>query len=133
MSNKYTSVIKKINKGYKLPHDIEVVAHKIYAHSLSEENFANNDIISKQAKPEARLEILSQPFQHNQVGVATVGDIEKAGGTITLDGKLNSSNRTMIMNHATVDGLTAPQAEKLFQPTKQNLIPKGKRGAKSGC
>lgn len=47
MSNKYTSVIKQINKGYKLPHDIEVVAHKIYALSLSEENFANNDIISK--------------------------------------------------------------------------------------
>lgn len=133
MSNKYTSVIKQINKGYKLPHDIEVVAHKIYAHSLSEENFANNDIISKQAKPGAGLEILSQPFQHNQVGVATVGDIEKAGGKITLDGKLNSSNGTMIMNHATVDGLTAPQAEKLFQPTKQNPIPKGKRGAKSGC
>ncbi|QNQ18537.1 hypothetical protein HF650_01505 [Kosakonia sp. SMBL-WEM22] len=66
--------------------------------------------ISIQAKPNAGLETLSQPFKHNQIGVATVADIEKAGGTITLDGKLNSSNGSMMMNHATVDGLTAEQA-----------------------
>ena len=45
--------------------------------------------------------------------MATVGDIEKAGGKITLDGKLNS-NGNMVMNHATVDGLTAEQSEKLI-------------------
>ncbi|WP_174866830.1 hypothetical protein [Pectobacterium polaris] len=78
--------------------------------------------ISTQARPGAGLDTLSQPFPHNQIGVATVGDIEKAGGTITLDGKLNSSNGTMVMNHATVDGINAEQAEKLFNPhqTKSN-------------
>jgi hypothetical protein len=35
------------------------------------------------------------------------GDIEKAGGKITLDRKLNSPNGKMVMNHATVDVLTA--------------------------
>lgn len=47
MSNSYTSVIKQINKGYKLPHDIEIVAHKIYALSQSEKSSAINDMINK--------------------------------------------------------------------------------------
>ncbi|WP_217468869.1 hypothetical protein, partial [Burkholderia paludis] len=89
--------------------------------------------ISTQAAPGATLETLSQPFQHNQVGVATVGDIERAGGTITLDGKLNSTTGSMVMNHATVDGLTAQDAQRLFQPTKQNPIPRGQRGARGKC
>ncbi|ELG8973370.1 RHS domain-containing protein, partial [Salmonella enterica] len=89
--------------------------------------------ISTQAKPNAGLETLSQPFKHNQIGVATVADIEKAGGTITLDGKLNSSNGSMMMNHATVDGLTAEQAEKLFCPTQPNPVPVEQRGPKRGC
>lgn len=89
--------------------------------------------ISTQAKPNAGLETLSQPFKHNQIGVATVADIEKAGGTITLDGKLNSSNGSMMMNHATVDGLTAEQAEKLFRPTQPNPVPVEQRGPKRGC
>ena len=84
--------------------------------------------ISTQAKPGASLAELAQPFPHNQVGVATVGEIEKAGGKITLDGKLNSTNGTMVMNHATVDGLTADQGEKLFTPTKANPVPKESRG-----
>ncbi|EQA6820812.1 hypothetical protein ACX6N0_004552, partial [Salmonella enterica] len=79
------------------------------------------------------LETLSQPFKHNQIGVATVADIEKAGGTITLDGKLNSSNGSMMMNHATVDGLTAEQAEKLFRPTQPNPVPVEQRGPKREC
>ena len=49
-------------------------------------------------------------------------------GTITLDGKLNSTNGTMIANHATVDGLTAQQAEDLFTPTQKNPVPKELRG-----
>ncbi|HAE8459297.1 TPA_asm: RHS repeat-associated core domain-containing protein, partial [Salmonella enterica subsp. enterica serovar Wien] len=89
--------------------------------------------ISTQAKPNAGLETLSQPFKHNQIGVATVADIEKAGGTITLDGKLNSSNGSMMMNHATVDGLTAEQAEKLFRPTQPNPVPVEQRGPKREC
>ncbi|ECA8973296.1 RHS repeat-associated core domain-containing protein, partial [Salmonella enterica subsp. enterica serovar Omuna] len=89
--------------------------------------------ISTQAKPNAGLETLSQPFKHNQIGVATVADIEKAGGTITLDGKLNSPNGSMMMNHATVDGLTAEQAEKLFHPTQPNPIPVEQRGPKRDC
>ncbi|MDF0607145.1 hypothetical protein HZU77_016120 [Neisseriaceae bacterium TC5R-5] len=79
------------------------------------------------------LEVLSQPFKNNQVGVATVADIEKAGGTITLDGKLNSTNGTSLMNHATVDGLTVDQAVGLFQPTKQNPVPRENRGLRSDC
>jgi len=88
--------------------------------------------ISTQSAPSATLETLSRPFQHNQVGVATVGDIEKAGGSITLDGRLNSANGEMVMNHATVDGLSPEDAQRLFQPTQQNPIPKGRRGV-GGC
>ncbi len=86
--------------------------------------------VSTQAKPGGNLTELAQPFRNGQVGVATVGDIEKAGGKITLDGKLNSTNGTNMMNHATVDGLTADQAEKLFTPTKENPVPKNSRGPK---
>ncbi|WP_167357743.1 hypothetical protein [Caballeronia temeraria] len=78
------------------------------------------------------METLATPFKHNQVGVATVAEIEAAGGKVTLDGKLNSSNGTSLANHATVDNLTAEEAEKLFQPTKQNPVPKGQRGNTSG-
>ncbi|SHL81454.1 RHS repeat-associated core domain-containing protein [Anaerocolumna jejuensis DSM 15929] len=84
--------------------------------------------ISTQASSGAGLAELAQVYQHNQVGVATVGAIEKAGGTITLDGKLNSTNGTMMANHATVDGLTAQQAEDLFTPTQKNPVPKELRG-----
>ena len=76
--------------------------------------------ISTQARPNADLETLAKPFAHKQVGVATVGDIEKAGGIITLDGELNSIGGTKIKNHATVDGLTPEQAEELFNPTQKN-------------
>ncbi|EEW9907053.1 RHS repeat protein, partial [Salmonella enterica] len=84
--------------------------------------------ISTQAKPGATIDVLAKPIPNGQVGVATVGEIEKAGGTITLDGKLNSPNGRMIMNHATVDGLTAQQAQDLFQPTRDNPVPKAERG-----
>ena len=50
------------------------------------------------------------------------------GGKITLDGKLNSPNGKMVMNHATVDGLTGQQLETLFNPTQQNPIPKANNG-----
>ena len=84
--------------------------------------------ISTQARPGATLAELSQPFPHNQVGVTTVGDIRRAGGTVTLDGRLNSPNGTMMANHATVDGLTPSQAENLFNPTEKNPVPKDSRG-----
>jgi RHS repeat-associated protein len=84
--------------------------------------------VSTQARQGAKLETLAQPFRNGQVGVATVKDIERAGGKITLDGKLNSVNGTHMANHATVDGLTAEQAEKLFNPAKQNPVPKAERG-----
>ena len=88
--------------------------------------------ISTQAKPGASLETLATPYKNGQVGVATVASIEAAGGTITLDGKLNSAKGAHLANHATVSGLTAEQAEKLFRPTKTNPIPKAKRGNISG-
>ncbi|WP_157380675.1 hypothetical protein [Burkholderia ubonensis] len=75
---------------------------------------------------------LATPFRNDQVGVATVADIEAAGGTITLDGKLNSAGGTHLANHATVDGITAEQAEKLFGPPKENPVQKPKRGNISG-
>jgi RHS repeat-associated protein len=84
--------------------------------------------ISTQAKPNASLETLATPYKNRQVGVATVADIEAAGGKIILDGKLNSANGTHVANHATVDGLTAEQAEKIFNPTKENPVQKEKRG-----
>jgi len=84
--------------------------------------------ISTQAKPGATVEVLAKPIPNGQIGVTTVGEIERAGGTITLDGKLNPPNGKMVMNHATVDGLTAQQAQDLFQPTRDNPIPKAKRG-----
>ena len=84
--------------------------------------------VSTQAAPGASKEILAQPYKQNQVGYATVGDIEAAGGTITLDGVLNSVDGKNVMNHATLDGLTPAQAEALFQPTELNPVPKEQRG-----
>ncbi|MBI0078054.1 MULTISPECIES: hypothetical protein, partial [unclassified Snodgrassella] len=75
--------------------------------------------VSTQAKPGADLETLAKAFNHNQVGIATVGEIEKAGGTIILDGKSNVGGPHK-MNHATVEGLTAEQLEQLFTPTQKN-------------
>ena len=86
--------------------------------------------VSTQAKPGATIDVLAEPFKNGKVGIATVGDIERAGGIITLDGKLNSSTGTSIANHATVDGLTPQQAEALFK-TQENPVPKNKRGG--GC
>ena len=82
--------------------------------------------ISTQAKPGASVEVLAKAIPHNQFGIATVGDIEKAGGRITLDGQSNAQGKHQY-NHATVDGLTAKQAEKLFKPTIKNPIPKSQR------
>ena len=82
--------------------------------------------ISTQAKSGASVEVLAKAIPHNQFGIATVGDIEKAGGRITLDGQSNAQGKHQY-NHATVNGLTAKQAEKLFQPTIKNPIPKSQR------
>ena len=86
--------------------------------------------ISTQAKPNGSAENLNRPFKNAQVGIATVADIEAAGGTVTLDGRLNSANGTMVANHATVEGITAQQAESIFK-TQPN--PKPERGDISKC
>ena len=88
--------------------------------------------ISTQAKPNGSAENLTRPFKNGQVGIATVADIEAAGGTVTLDGRLNSSNGTMVANHATVQGITAQQAESIFK-TQPNPNPKPERGEISKC
>ena len=78
--------------------------------------------VSAQSRAGVSVNELAQPFRHNQVGVTTVGDIRQAGGRVTSDG--SSANP----NHATVDGLTAGQLEKLFTPTIPNPVPASKRG-----
>jgi hypothetical protein len=87
--------------------------------------------ISTQAKPNASPKILAAPFKNGQVGVATVAEIEAAGGRITLDGKLNSLTGTHIASHATVDNLTAQEAAQIFHP-RDNPVPKDQRG-KTSC
>lgn len=77
--------------------------------------------ISTQSAPGASIYELSLPFKNNIVGVSTVGDIEDAGGAVTMDGTEWNPN------HATVDGLTGQQLEALF-PTIPNPVPKSLRG-----
>jgi hypothetical protein len=67
------------------------------------------------------LDELAQAFKHNQVGVTTVGDIQRAGGQIVLDGTVRNPN------HATINGLTAAQLEGLFSPTVLNPVPSALR------
>ncbi|NUF79770.1 RHS repeat protein, partial [Snodgrassella sp. ESL0323] len=88
--------------------------------------------VSTQAAPGADLETLAKAFNHNQVGIATVGEIEKAGGTITLDGESNVKGPHK-MNHATVSGLTAEQFEQLFTPTVKNPAKKKPPKKTSTC
>ncbi len=78
--------------------------------------------ISTQARPGATLDELAQPNQNNQVGVTTVGKVRAAGGTVTLDGSAGNPN------HATVGGISAETAERLFNPTEPNPVPKHLRG-----
>lgn len=74
--------------------------------------------ISTQSKAGASIEELAQRFQNNQVGVTTVGEIRGAGGEVVPDGTPRNPN------HATVNGITAEQAERLFTPTIPNPVPK---------
>jgi RHS repeat-associated protein len=78
--------------------------------------------VSVQCRPGAALNELAQPFRHNQVGVTTVGDIQRAGGQIVLDGTTRNPN------HATINGLTSLQLERLFTPTVLNPVPAAQRG-----
>ncbi|WP_082485956.1 MULTISPECIES: RHS repeat domain-containing protein [unclassified Acidovorax] len=78
--------------------------------------------VSTQSKNGGSVAELAQPFKNNQIGITTVGDIRRAGGRVTADG--NSKNP----NHATVDGLTGQQLEKLFSPTRHNPVPPAQRG-----
>lgn len=78
--------------------------------------------VSTQSKAGASISELAKPFKNNQVGVTTVGDIRRAGGRVTADGHAGNPN------HATVDGLTAEQLERLFTPTMSNPVPPGLRG-----
>ena len=81
------------------------------------------------------METLAEFFSnYGQIGVTTVGEIEKAGGTITLDGELNSNGKgTHKMYHATVSGLTAEQLEQLFTPTQKNPAKKKPAKKTSTC
>lgn len=45
---------------------------------------------------ELQKRFLAQPYKQNQVGYAMVGDIEAAGGTITLGGVSNSVDGKML-------------------------------------
>ena len=79
------------------------------------------------------METLAKFFSnYGQIDVTTVGEIEKAGGTITLDDRLNLSKGKNSMNHATVEGFTAEQLEQLFTPTQKNPG-KAKEGTTHGC
>ncbi|NHZ44526.1 RHS repeat protein [Massilia sp. CCM 8693] len=83
--------------------------------------------LSTQAKPGGQLMELAQPFKNGSVGVATVGAIEAAGGTIIMDGHKQNPN------HATVSGITPEQANKLFTPTVKNPVPADQRGKPCKC
>ncbi len=78
--------------------------------------------VSTQSRAGASVDELAKPFKNNQVGVTTAGDIRRAGGRVTADGHLGNPN------HATVDGLTAQQLERLFSPTRTNPVPPAQRG-----
>jgi RHS repeat-associated protein len=77
--------------------------------------------VSAQCKPGATMEELARAFRHNQVGVTNVGNIRASGGRVTLDGTPGNPN------HATVDGLTPAQLERLFNPTIPNPAPPARR------
>ena len=77
--------------------------------------------VSTQCKPGTTVEELSRAFRHNQVGVTNVGNIRASGGRVTLDGTPANPN------HATVNGLTPQQLERLFTPTVPNPIPPAQR------
>jgi hypothetical protein len=78
--------------------------------------------VSTQSKDGGTVIELSKPFKNGQVGVTTVGAIEAEGGEVVFDGTPGNPN------HATVNGLTAEQLEKLFTPTIENPVPKEQRG-----
>jgi RHS repeat-associated protein len=78
--------------------------------------------VSTQSRTGASVSELAKPFKNNQVGVTTAGDIRAAGGRVTADGHVGNPN------HATVDGLTPQQLERLFSPTIPNPVPPGLRG-----
>lgn len=95
------------------------------------ENFANGsgvtqsadgmlNGVSVQSNNTGTVETLSLPFKNGQVGVTTVGDIQAAGGKIVYDGTPNNPS------HATINGLTAEQLQKLFTPTIKNPAKVGK-------
>lgn len=78
--------------------------------------------VSTQSRAGASVDDLAKPFKNNQVGVTTAGDIRHAGGRVTADGHPGNPN------HATVDGLTEHQLERLFSPTRPNPVPPAQRG-----
>ena len=56
---------------------------------------------------------LAKLIPHGQIGIATVGEIRKAGGDV-----IRTSGRSPY--HATLTGLTPEQASKLLTPTLPN-------------
>ncbi|MDR6157129.1 RHS repeat-associated protein [Chryseobacterium sp. SLBN-27] len=57
---------------------------------------------------------LSAGIKNGQIGTTTVGEVEALGGQVKPSPTANNPN------HATMSGLTAEQAEKLFNPTIKN-------------
>lgn len=84
--------------------------------------------VSTQSAPGATVEELPRPFRNRQVGGTTAGEIRLAGGQVVPSGHSDNPN------HATVSGVTADTAERLFTPTRMNPVedePSAKRSARA--
>ncbi len=85
--------------------------------------------ISVNSAPDLSLGELTAPdpktgypgIPHNQVGVATVGEVRRAGGEVEPAPTRGNPN------HATLSGLTADQASELFLPTRLNPTRRSRR------
>jgi RHS repeat-associated protein len=70
--------------------------------------------VSVQSRPGATFEELTQAIPHPQVGVSTVGAVREAGGNVVPSARRGNPH------HATLQGITPKQAERLFTPTRPN-------------
>lgn len=79
------------------------------------------------------METLAKFFSnYGQIDVTTVGEIEKAGDTITLDDRLNLSKGKNSMNHATVEGFYCWTTWTVIHSNAKNPG-KAKEGTTHGC
>ena len=70
--------------------------------------------VSVNSAPGASLEELTRTIPNKQVGVTTVGAVRAVGGNVV------PSRTARNPTHATMSGISAEQAEKLFTPTIRN-------------